>query len=337
MKYRYKAFGIDSPDLHSMGDSLFQYLEIKMHQLITKENPSKILVMGKYDRENSVIADCEKNNKMFNFHRPTANIDEQGNVTVYCYPGRDYVRHYASLIQTYMNINKRDVLVEYDLPSEEFCSQTIENSNFNDIPVSDVAIVGFALDKFTDNQWTDGSPYLWATDQLKNHSVTYVGCHYSYWSDAGGRFVYHLAKKGFKRIIYVGKLGAIQPEIVPNEYVTTGNMSSMEDEIVTWKNVFENVELPNLIHGQHCNCPGVVMETKEWLARHSQYHFVDSELGQMAKFAQAAGVEFSYFHFVSDNVVKKYDEDLSNERIEEIIQKRKAIIHTIKEVLYNME
>ena len=72
------------------------------------------------------------------------------------------------------------------------------------------------------------------------------------------------------------------------------------------------------------------------MGRHREYDFVDSELGQMAKYAIDAGVEFSYLHFVSDNVVKKYDEDLAVERREAIIAKRERVLQDWREILHQM-
>jgi hypothetical protein len=103
-------------------------------------------------------------------------------------------------------------------------------------------------------------------------------------------------------VVYLSKLGTIKPEIVPNEYLCTGNTSIEQDEIVIWTNVFENLHLDNLIHGTHVDSPSVIMETNEWIDRHLENDFVDSELGQMAKFTVDTGVEFNYLHFVFDNV-----------------------------------
>jgi hypothetical protein len=319
-----------------MTRSLYRYLDIKMHELIRHEDVTRILVTGSYDRT-SGISGVEKKGKLFNVHRPTAELAPDKTLIVKCYPGRDYVRHYAALIQTCCNLGGDAREVRYMLPTEQECWSELIQSNINEVPVADVAIIGSGLDRLTSSQWHFGQPFSWASDRLKNMSVTFIGCKYSYWSYAGGRLVAYLGELGFKRVIYVGKLGALQPEVVPNEFLATGNMSAVEDEIARWTNVFAGVKRENLIHGTHCNCPGVMMETKEWVKRHREYDFVDSEIGQMGKFAVAAKVQFSYLHFVSDNVVKKYDEDLSNERIQMILEKRREVVATMKSILYEME
>lgn len=49
----------------------------------------------------------------------------------------------------------------------------------------------------------------------------------------------------------------------------------------------------------------------------------------MAKSAKNNNIEFSYMHIISDNLVQKYPEDLSNERKQEILVKRKRLIKVI--------
>ena len=43
----------------------------------------------------------EKNDKIFNYKRPTVFLNEDVTI-INCYPGMDYVYHYASLIKTYL-------------------------------------------------------------------------------------------------------------------------------------------------------------------------------------------------------------------------------------------
>ena len=48
--------------------------------------------------------------------------------------------------------------------------------------------------------------------------------------------------------------------------------------------------------------------------RQSQFEFVDPEIGNLAAGVVEGGSRFSYLHLVSDNLSRKYAEDLSNER-----------------------
>ena len=78
----------------------------------------------------------------------------------------------------------------------------------------------------------------------------------------------------------------------------------------------------------------VLDETKEWLASaEKEYDFVDPEIGQMAKAAEEGGAEYGYLHIVSDNLAKKYERDLSNERCGDVVRGRKSLMGEIQDVL----
>lgn len=111
---------------------------------------------------------------------------------------------------------------------------------------------------------------------------------------------------------------------MPNEYIATGNISNVYGKEIRWKNVFENIQWYNIIHGKHYNLASVLEETKYWVEDVKEdFQFVDPEIGNMALGAEKSGVMFSYLHIISDNLVEEYDEDLSNERKENILKKRK--------------
>ena len=95
---------------HSMGNSLQKYIEMKLQDIIFDNTITEIHVVGNYDRS-SGISIKEKNDKIFNYKRPTVFV--KNNIAIInCYPGIDYVYHYSSLIKTYLsilNINKKVV------------------------------------------------------------------------------------------------------------------------------------------------------------------------------------------------------------------------------------
>src|SRR6185369_9377621 len=79
---------------HTMcATALESYLKLKVHHLVDLRDWSKIIVIGEYDRE-CCISEREKNDKLFNWHRPTAEVVGD-DLFIKCYPGRDYVYHYA--------------------------------------------------------------------------------------------------------------------------------------------------------------------------------------------------------------------------------------------------
>ena len=104
---------IATPETHTMGNALLKYLNIKIHSEIDNYVPNEIIVRGKHDRKNSIISKKEKSGKLFNFYRPTIEFDNK-KVYVNCYPGIDYVRHYANILASYYTIifnNKANVSV----------------------------------------------------------------------------------------------------------------------------------------------------------------------------------------------------------------------------------
>ena len=75
-------------------------------------------------------------------------------------------------------------------------------------------------------------------------------------------------------------------------------------------------------------------ETKEWLREMQQKcDFVDPEIGQMAKASLDGGTEFGYLHIISDNLARKYTHDLSNERLEAVLDGRKRLLGEVEHVL----
>ena len=78
--------------------------------------------------------------------------------------------------------------------------------------------------------------------------------------------------------------------------------------------------------GVHYTIPSPLLETKEWLQTHRGFDFIDPEIGHMGRAAARASIPFGYMHIISDNVVQKYAEDLSNERHQSVIAKRKDLL-----------
>ena len=117
---RFAAVPIDARQHTMNARRLFRYLEIKVHHLIQERDWASIRVTGEYDR-GCVISANEKNDKPFNWQRPTAEIHGDG-LVIKCFPGMDYVRHYALIIATYLNMTGRyRSQVHYQLPGEPLC------------------------------------------------------------------------------------------------------------------------------------------------------------------------------------------------------------------------
>ena len=144
-----------------------------------------------------------------------------------------------------------------------------------------------------------------------------------------------LAEKGIKRIVYSGKLGALNPKLIPNKMLATGNMSILPNgQVVKWNNLFEKLKHDSVFHGVHATIPSVLQETKAWAVENMhKISFVDPEIGHMAVAANKANIEFSYLHIISDNLSTKFDADLSNERKPDVLNDRMKLCNIIGDAI----
>lgn len=80
----FKHYFSTRPNEHSMGNSLEKYIEMKIPKIILDKAVENIVINGAYIRENCNLTK-EKNDKLFNYKRPTFEVS--GNtVYIYCYP-----------------------------------------------------------------------------------------------------------------------------------------------------------------------------------------------------------------------------------------------------------
>jgi len=323
---------IHDPSIHTMGSSLFRYLDMKIHHYVKEANYNKIVVVGNYDRR-KVVANNEKGGKTFNWQRPTAELVGE-DLYIHCPSGHDYVPHYASIIGSYLSLMGKDhSCVTYLPPTDDDCWKLIETSNLKDFHPSEFVVYGFGVPHLSGSDKWDGiGPFRWTKVRIRNTVVSFLGCDFCVWGDISGRLVRYLAQeKKIKRFVYVGKLGSLNPAYVPNESLATGNTSLLKGKNVQWDSVFKSIPSDDIIKkGAHVTMSSVLMETKEWLEQHSEYDFIDPEIGHMGNAANRASIQYGYMHIISDNLVKKFPEDLSNERINSVLMKRKLLLDKIR-------
>lgn len=320
------------PELHSMGLSLKRYLEIKIHPLLDECNCTKVIVRSHFDRSHG-ISSKEKTNKLFNYMRPTATI-EDSILYINCFPGIDYVFHYGNILKSYIALRNKKIDIMHCLPSENECWNVITQSELKNIPKVNTVILGYVegLQWISpDIIWHGTGNFLWKKVYLSTCEGILLGCKHTYWGEIAGRIVSYLAMNGVKRIIYSGKLGTLNPCLIPNLTIATGNSSILPNgETIMWNNFFENIVDAQIYNGIHITLPSVLQETNEWLNIYkNKADFVDPEIGHMALAAYNNHIEFSYFHIISDNLSKKFESDLSNERNSEVIGNRKKICKKI--------
>ena len=329
-----------------MGQSLSKYLSMKVHPLIQNVDWSRIIVKGEHQRDPSVvrISSNEKTDKPFNWQRPTVSVVDTKTLQLHVFPGTDYVQHYAAILATYLSLEKgQQDVVQYTMPSQDECLKPLLNSNLAEMGAADIVVVGY-IDHL--ERWTEvplegnSSSDLFSWKMIfsrRGYRIALLGCRICFWGDIGGNVVRALQRlNGAKCVLYVGKLGSLRADHVPNNRLATGCQSLVRNELVTWKNPLEPhaERSPTVAFGVHCSQGSVLDETKEWLAAAEQrYDFVDPEIGHMAKASLDGDTEFGYLHIISDNLARKYMHDLSNERLTDVVQDRKRLFSEIQDIL----
>lgn len=337
---------------HTMGGSLPRYLEIKVHQAALEKAYDNIVVRGDYRRysADSIPFNGEKRDKPFNWERPTAHV--RGN-TLYieCFPGYDHIEHYAEIISAYLRI--REQQGDNLTPSHKVtfipasCSDTqtaLRTTNMDQFPGRgvDTVILGLVwhLPRLTgDAQWSGNGAWQWILRSFGERRVAFLGFRPAFWGDISGEVVHYLASHfGVKQVIYLGKLGALKPYVKPNRYLATGGESLVHGRMVEWDNVLESSvgrrAASWTIIGTHVTLGSVLHETKRWHAELVQdVDFVDPEIGMMAQAAVRGGVSYAYLHMITDNLGQRYDEDLSNERTDGVLEKRSRLHQLVEDVL----
>ncbi len=327
-------------DSHAMSEALPRYVYYKIHSLLRNniELFSRVKIVGNYDRSIHVSTD-EKTDKLFNHKRPTAFID--GDILyISCFPGLDYIYHYAKLVSTYLELNNINREVSYIKPSLQTIEYAFNKTNLKSIPDADVIIFG-NIDKigiFDETNFEGDDDFLWKVGTINNKKVLLLGCKFSIWGSTGYDLISFIANhKKFSTFIYVGKLGSLSHDVRPNELLATGEQSQINDAVVTWKNIFQKIDKKRVIVGNHITCPSVLDETIEQINIYKEKgDFIDPEIGNMALACQEYSKQFSFLHIISDNVVNHDSlENLSNERKNIIREKRKILFKRIGEIIKN--
>lgn len=327
------------PEDHSMGHALEKYISIKMHHLIriNHECFSRVRIIGSYDRSIHVSKD-EKSDKIFNFKRPTAFLD--GDILyLCCFPSRDYVRHYANLVATYFRSIEEKKTVSFIQTSNQVVHDAFRLTDIGLVPDADIVLYGNVdhIGFFEDQKWIGKGDFLWKLGMIGDKRVLLLGCKFSIWGDAGYFFVKSLARSNsFAIFIYIGKLGSLESNILPNTFLATGSKSFIYGKPIEWSNIFHGGldAHENILVGDHVTCPSVIEETKEAVVSFQKLGiFIDPEIGHMARACNELGRKFSYLHIVSDNVAASRDENLSNERDLSIPEKRKSLFLQIGDII----
>ncbi|KAK8118221.1 uncharacterized protein PG998_006502 [Apiospora kogelbergensis] len=355
-----------------MGASLPRYLEIKVHQAVLERPYDQIVVRGRYARhstDGNVIAfEGEKRDKPFNWERPTARVDGQ-TLYIECFPGYDHVEHYAEIIADYLKIRESQNSGSGDgdegktlTPSSRVffepasCSDTqlaLQATNLGAFPGEgvDTVVLGLVwhLPRLTgaDAAWRGDGPWQWIVKAFGARRVAFLGFRPAFWGDISGEVVHTLASRfGVKEVLYLGKLGVLKPAVAPNMFLATGGRSLVHGRVVEWASALAGSvaraggggegegEGGVVLEGTHVTLGSVLHETRSWHAQlAAEVDFVDPEIGMMAQAAVRSGVRYGYLHMITDNLGRRYDEDLSNERKDSVLRHRARLHDVVQDVV----
>lgn len=343
---------VASIDTHCMRDFLYYYVQSKIHSEIRNQTTKRILVQGCYARKPPVkITDSEKLDKPFNGYRPTTTV-ENDTLILNCFPGKDYVKHYASLVHTYLSITGRNSpIVEYRIPTEEECMKPLVDSNLGRMGRVEIAIIGYVqhLAHSIGGMWeeeeegegegeNDDKMFSWQKFKSRDgRSAVLLGCKPSFWGDTAGRLVRMLSRvNGVKCVIYIGKLGSLQPGDIPNELLATGNCSYLDNKLIWWKNVLQRDLCSSSLvaEGKVVTVQTPLCESLTWLEEWKpKCRWVDCEVGHIAEACNEGDMEFGYLHIVSDNLTKPHPYNMSNERLEAVTSNRGKLFQEVQLIL----
>ncbi len=95
-------------------------------------------------KENFSILHNEKLGKQFNWKRPTAELaDNQETLYLNCFPGIDYVNHYACIIESYLHMRGTiNIKVIVETPSKKSIVDALLRTNLIQLPLCNIVILG---------------------------------------------------------------------------------------------------------------------------------------------------------------------------------------------------
>lgn len=322
------------PLSHTMSPvRLREYLRIKMHHRLLETEFSNVTVRAGYDR-NAEVSLQEKDGKLFNWQRPTLQL-HGNNAELLCFPGADYVQHYSLILATFFGMSQTatKVLQSAD-PAIRTQNHLLEHVSVPK-PKPHLVVTGWGLEQLAGTEdWKHGLGHAWKVASIEGRSVAFLGFKYSIWGDIAREVVTRLADQGVTRILYVGKVGGLSPDLTPNSCLATGSTSIVDGKVLEWDNLMSGISLPAYTRsGVHVTSPSTLLESRDWLASNSNHDFVDPEIGRMAESSIDNQVRFGYLHVVSNNLSVEFEEDLSNERIPNVIYARSKLLHGIQSVV----
>jgi hypothetical protein len=294
---------------------LEKYVNSKIHPKI---KPGKVFFDFNFKRGGIL----HEKNKEYNFMRPVL-IDEN---VLSLPPGEDYAYHYKKLYE------ERGFSVEFlTKPRSQEIQSYLETVS---LPEHDISVFGY-VDCFEVELTNKTSLVDWEIISIAGFSVCLIGVKYSYWGDLAYYTAKTLIENKTKHLLYLGKLGSLNTNAVPNQTLAVATSTFVDGEEIVINNNFLSDEVL-ILSGKHYTLPSMLDETEAWFeANKREYSFVDPEIGWFAKCAKDLNINFSNLHIISDVLYSDYEENLSNEP--DRIRVKKVLKLSVLEYLYSQK
>jgi hypothetical protein len=326
-------------EAHTMGERLADYVLPKVPVELLTATGGRAWVYP--NRSLSFLLGGEKRQgKRFNWRRPYFTVADQ---VLHCVvpPGRDYTHHYTQLLRSACAlVGLPDDRVTTEPPALGQGLEFVDHWLPADLPAHDLIVLGYVEPLFRDHttDWIHQPGFGWRTARVSSATVLLLGCEFSFWGDLAEDLVTALAARGHtRRVVYVGKLGGLQPNMVPNTLIVTGTTTRLEDHALTWGSALDLNDAPSTLRSgvRHVTVPSVMDETRAWFHAHRDaFDIVDPEIGHMARAASTAGVPFDYLHIVTDNLNGIYEHGLYAERSAPVATLRRRCLRDIETILH---
>ena len=323
---------------HTMGNRLRDYVLPKLPMFNALDSVHRVTIRPSVELSLFRVA-AKPRTKRFNWLRPSADVDAEGELAVIVPPGRDYLYHYGALFASGISMEGLSAETVVKLPSpsarDEFVNAVVPSG----LEGLDIVVVGYVEDLFggEGSEWIHDGSFGLRTVVYRGTRIGLLGCEFSFWGDMAGALVTVLASRRVTYVIYIGKAGAVSSAHQPNLTVATGNVSTVEGASVSWKSSLAQTDVsgaPVQYAQRHATLPSPMDETLEWYrSALGRYDFLEAEIGHMAAAANAAGIRFDYLHVISDNLGDNQRVGLYGERVPDVVDARRKCLIIIEDTI----
>ncbi|MCF1485581.1 MULTISPECIES: hypothetical protein [Rhizobium/Agrobacterium group] len=308
----------------------------------------------------SIIFTFDKSDKRHNWIRPHLEIIENDGVfeaDLFVTPGRDYLEHYFSMMQSSVKLRNIDAecaafhTPHYAQSIRDWAGlDRIERANARSV------IIG-QFTELSDSFRRKEPPFKTIMTSFftleKYAAFDLLGINFSFWGNLSYHLTAALIELGYREIIYVGKLGCLTEKVdvynrifVPNDFylfdkdLSLLSISNIDNPLLKY--------FPRLSGGKHVSVPTVAEEIlyQRDLFSKISISTIDNEISYIAKAISEHNlindeeVSFSAFHYATDYLRHEreaIDEgvlDLANCRAEVALCKKRRILEKISALLY---